>query len=683
MLKCVLFDARASAEPVCIPEHFARSVSINDATIVAAAALWMSGYADVATAWGIIVEDTVLLLVVGVAVAGVFGQWLGWRLRLPAIIPLLVMGAILGPIGGFVRPSAALGDVMRPAIGMAVAIIVFEGGLNLNLRELRSAGSGIARLVAVALPLNWLMGTLAGHWVAGLSWPVAILVGAILVVTGPTVIMPLLRQAKLEPRAAAFLRWEAIVNDPIGATLTLLVLSYLTLATTMSGAAAILSLAWHTILGAGVAAALGLAVPFGIRTLFARDLAPEYLKTPILLAGALGIYAAGEAIQPETGLVGATLFGVVLANIDVTGLQELRRFKEALTVFLVSGLFILLTANIDRGTVEMLSWPIALTTFVILFVVRPLAIWLATIGANASWRERLLVGWIGPRGVVAAAIAGVAGERLTEAGYADARLVLPLAFAVIASTVLLHGLTLAPLARRLKLASGGRDGLLIVGASRWSIRLGEVLHGAGVPIVVVDRSALALKAARLAGLATLRVEVLSVIGEEVIDLRDVEQVLAATPDDAYNALVCTRFAPELGRERVHQLAPDAAGTRHEASREWRGKIVIGEDMTFQRLADLMEAGASVIVQPFGSGETDVDVRDEGWPLALIRDGGELVFFGADHEVDPSPGDLMVRLYKATLAPTVERKPAQWRRLLGAGRKRLTGVQIGASGSAPG
>ena len=289
MLTCVLFDARASAEPACIPEHFARSVSIIHATIVAAAALWMSGYADVATAWGIIVEDTVLLLVVGVAVAGVFGQWVGWRLRLPAIIPLLVMGAILGPIGGFVRPSVALGDVMRPAIGMAVAIIVFEGGLNLNLRELRSAGSGIARLVAVALPLNWLMGTLAGHWVAGLSWPVAILVGAILVVTGPTVIMPLLRQAKLEPRAAAFLRWEAIVNDPIGATLTLLVLSYLTLATTMSGAAAILSLAWHTILGAGVAAALGLAVPFGIRTLFARDLAPEYLKTPILLAGALGI----------------------------------------------------------------------------------------------------------------------------------------------------------------------------------------------------------------------------------------------------------------------------------------------------------------------------------------------------------------------------------------------------------
>ena len=610
--------------------------------------------------WGPSVEDTILLLVVGVAVAGVFGQWLGWKFRVPAIIPLLLIGAILGPIGGFVRPSVALGEVMRPAIGMAVAIIVFEGGLNLNLRELRSAGSGILRLVAVALPLNWVLGTLAGHWVGGLSWPVAILVGAILVVTGPTVIMPLLRQAKLEPRAAAFLRWEAIVNDPIGATLTLLVLSYLTLSTTIGGGAAIVHLAWHTLLGGGIAAALGLIVPFGIRALFARDLAPEYLKTPILLAGALGVYAAGEAIQPETGLVGATLFGVVLANIDVTGLQELRRFKESLTVFLVSGLFILLTANIDRKTVEMLSWPIAATTVVILFVVRPLAISLATIGAKVSWRERMLVAWIGPRGVVAAAIAGVAGERLTNAGYADARLVLPLVFAVIASTVLFHGLSLAPLARWLGLASGGRGGLLIVGASRWTVALGEALNGLGVPIIVVDRSATGLKAARLAGLPTLRVEVLSVIGEEVVDLRDVEHVLAATADDAYNALVCTRFAPELGRERVHQLATGEIGTRHEASREWRGKIAIDQTMNHQRLADLMQAGASFVVETHdAAGAPPTAADDDGWPVAIVRAGGELVFFGPDHEIHLTAGDIVVRLYRPAIGTQTAATRRRW------------------------
>ena len=591
-------------------------------------------------------EDTILLLVVGVAVAGVFGQWLGWRLKLPAIIPLLVIGAIAGPIAGVVKPSVALGEVMRPAIGMAVAIIVFEGGLNLNLRELRSAGSGVLRLVAVALPLNWLFGTLAAHFVAGMSWQVSILVGAILVVTGPTVIMPLLRQAKLEPRSAAFLKWEAIVNDPIGATITLLVLSFLTLSTTMSSTDAALQLAWRTLLGGGIAAALGLAVPFGIRTLFRRDLAPEYLKTPILLAGALGVYAAGEAIQPETGLVGATLFGVVLANIDVTGLQELRRFKESLTVFLVSGLFILLTANIDRQTVMMLSWSIAATTFAILFVARPLAIGLATLGAKVSWSERLLVGWIGPRGVVAAAIAGVAGERLAKAGYPDADLVLPLVFAVIASTVLLHGLSLAPLARRLKLASGGRGGVLIVGASAWTIGLGEALRGAGIPVLLVDRSADALRAARLAGLQTLRVEILSVIGEEVVDLRDFEHLLAATPDDAYNALVCTRFAPELGRERVYQIAPDESTGRYAAAREWRGKIAVGMDMAHGRLSDLMQAGASFLVEPADQRSGD---DAHSWVVASIAANGDFTLVGPEQDTPPPTEGLVVVLHQPVLA----------------------------------
>ena len=611
-------------------------------------------------------EDTILLLVVGVAVAGVFGQWLGWRLKLPAIIPLLVIGAVAGPIAGIVKPSVALGDVMRPAIGMAVAIIVFEGGLNLNLRELRSAGSGVLRLVAVALPLNWIFGALAARFVAGMSWPVATLVGAILVVTGPTVIMPLLRQAKLEPRSAAFLKWEAIVNDPIGATVTLLVLSFLTLSTTMSTSEAIFRLAWRTLVGASIAILLGLVVPFGIRTLFRRDLAPEYLKTPILLAGALGVYAAGEAVQPETGLIGATLFGVVLANIDVTGLQELRRFKEALTVFLVSGLFILLTANIDRQTVMMLSWPIAATTAAILFVARPLAIGLATIGAKVSWSERLLVGWIGPRGVVAAAIAGVAGERLAAAGYQDARLVLPLVFAVIASTVLLHGLSLAPLARRLGLASGGRSGLLIVGASAWTIGLGEALRGAGIPVLIVDRSVEALRSARRAGLQTLRVEILSVVGEEVVDLRDFEHLLAATADDAYNALVCTRFATELGRERVYQIAPDESSGRHAASREWRGKLAVEADMVYDRLATLMQGGAAFVVEPVLDDPTDDQRPQAGWPVALVGANGSFTLFSPEQEDVAISGDMVVKLYQPSSTAIVglkqKRRFALYRRV---------------------
>ncbi|MGN6374515.1 MAG: cation:proton antiporter [Sphingomonas sp.] len=612
-------------------------------------------------------EDAILLLIAGVAVIGVFGQWLGWRLRIPAIIPLLLIGALLGPIGGLIKPSAMLGEAMKPAIGMTVAIIVFEGGLNLNLRELRSAGAGVLRLVAIALPLNWLLGTLAGHYVGHLSWPVAILFGSILVVTGPTVIIPLLRQAKLEPRAAAFLKWEAIVNDPIGATLTLLILSYLTLTTQMSGLAAVLHLTWHALLGAGIAAVLGVAAPFGIRAAFQRDLVPEYLKTPILLAGALGVYAAGEAIQPETGLIGATLFGIALANIDITGLQELRRFKESLTVFLVSGLFILLTANIDPAVLRLVSWPLALTTLVVLFVARPAAIMIATIGAGMTWAERGLVSWIGPRGVVAAAVAGIAGERLAAAGYPDAKLVLPMVFAIIAATVLLHGFSLAPLARRIGLASGGPGGLLIVGASSFSIALGEALRTAGIPVIVADRSFTALRPARLAGLETLRAEILSVVGEEVADLRDIAYLLAATTDDAYNALVCTRFAPDLGRERVHQLVSTGESERDTAAREWRGRYIIAGDMGYDRIVDLMQSGAGFVMERAGpDGELPPpDTAEPSWPVALVRLNGTVDFFSPEQEPAISEGDLVLRFCRAA-AP----RRRQSRALLSRLRQRL-------------
>jgi NhaP-type Na+/H+ or K+/H+ antiporter len=599
------------------------------------------------------VEHAVVPLIAGVALAGVAAQWIGWRLNIPSILILLVIGLAVGPVFGLVKSDTVLGAIMRPAIGLAVAIIVFEGGLSLNLRELRTAGSGVQRLVFLALPLNWLLGSLAGHYVGGLIWPVAILFGSILVVTGPTVIMPLLRQSKLEPRSAAFLKWEAIVNDPIGATLTLLILSLLIL---LHGAGGHVIAAWYlagrAVLGVLVAGALGLALPFGLKRLFHGDLTPEYLKTPIILALALGIYAAGEAIQSETGLIGATLFGVVLGNIEITGLQELRRFKESLTVFLVSGLFILLAANIDPAVLRHISWPIVLTTLAILFVVRPVAIGAATIRARMTWKERLLVGWIGPRGVVAAAVAGLAADQLGAVGYPGARLVLPMVFMVIAATVVLHGLTLGPLARLLGLASGSPPGLLIVGATDWTLALAQALRPLGVPTLITDPDWHALRPARLAGLSTARVEILSAKGEYVVDLRDLDYVLAATADDAYNALVCTRFAPELGRERVHQSPPDPEGPHARTSLEWRGKFVSHPELTRARLNELLAKGWAFrarSAEAFSSAEK----QETHHPFLIIGAEGALSFFSDDRETAPSPGDQII-----CFEPTAERHLAR-------------------------
>jgi NhaP-type Na+/H+ or K+/H+ antiporter len=601
----------------------------------------------------------VLLLIVGAAVAGVGAQWLGWRLKIPSILALLALGVIAGPVFGWARPAALLGNVLSPAIGMAVAIIVFEGGLNLDVRELRTAGSGVVRLVFLALPLNWVFGAVAAHVIGGLGWATAVLFGSILVVTGPTVIIPLLRQAKLEPRASAFLRWEAIVNDPIGATLALLLLSVLIqLRNQGADPAALLALAGRAVLGAGIAGALGAALPFALRFAFRRDLAPEFLKTPILLAGALGVYAVGESIQAETGLVGATIFGVVLANIDITGLQELRRFKESLTVFLVSGLFILLTADIDPGVLRRLSWPIVLTAAAMLVLVRPAAIALATIGARMTWRERLLVGWIGPRGVVAAAVAGLAGEQLTAAGYRDGALILPMVFSVIAATVVLHGLTLGPLARALKLASGAPPGLLIVGASPWTIGLAQTLRGLGVPTLIADPSWEALRPARRAGLPARRLEILSALGERLVDLRDMDYLLAASDDDSYNALVCTRFAPELGRERVHQTPPVAERERLQTAREWRGKYAPHADLSHVRLGELTRDGYGFAVRT-DAGAPAEPGEDERWPVLAVGAGGALSFFSPEQDPTLAAGDRVVWFERLHAEPPRVRR-SLWR-----------------------
>jgi hypothetical protein len=477
------------------------------------------------------------------------------------------------------------------------------------------------------------------------------------------VIMPLLRQAKLEPRSAAFLKWEGIVNDPIGASLTLLILSFLIVLKSQGHDVGELALlAGRALLGAAAAGIVGIALPFGLRWAFSSDLAPEYLKTPILLAGALGVYAIGEAIEPETGLVGATLFGVVLANIDITGLQELKRFKESLTVFLVSGLFILLTANIDPSSLKRLSWPVAFTTLAILFLARPAAIGIATVGARMTWRERLLVGWIGPRGVVAAAIAGLAAEQLAQAGYPGAVLILPMVFSVIAATVILHSLSLAPLARYLKLASGSPPGLLIVGASPWTVALAQALKTRGVPSLITDPSWEALRPARQIGLATARLEILSAVGEQMVDLRDLQYLYAATDDDAYNALVCMRFAPELGRERVHQPPPAIEREHLQTSRDWRGKYTPHPPLTHVRLSELIADGYGFVARTNGDTENDQD--GEKWPVLTIVGDGSLSFASPDQEQNDPGGATTIWLER--VRPLEKPRRFRWRPRIGGG-----------------
>ncbi|MBO6037373.1 MAG: sodium:proton antiporter [Acetobacter sp.] len=530
-----------------------------------------------------------VLLVFG---SSMVAQWVAWRFRLPAIVLLFAFGLLFGPILRIMHPSEILGSAFHPIVSLAVALIVFEGGLALDIRQLKEAGEGVIRLTLIALPVSLCLGSVAAHYIGGMAWGPSFLFGSIIVVTGPTVVLPLLRHGKLKPRVAAFLRWEAILNDPIGAILATFVLEMLLVQPADGAGAFIPSNFMHMIASTIMVVVLGIGTAWGVRWLCMRDLLPDFLKVPFFIALALVLFVIGTLSMNGAGLMAATVFGMGLVNLRIPGMVEFQRMKESLVVLIVSVLFIILAADLHREELETLSWSIGALTLAVLFLVRPLGICFATIGSNLTWAERIFVGWIAPRGIVAAAVAGIAEVRLQDAGYQGAEQIMPAVFAVIAATMILHGFSLVPLGRRLHLTLSNQPTLAIVGANEWSTQLASVVHQIGVPVLMVDSSKHDLRLAEQKGVPVLCTEVLSEEGAENLEERPADYLITATPDAIYNGLVCAHLAHHFGKQRVYQVSPGLSrlDQYRGLSREARGKVLGQPEWSFERLETLLCQG---------------------------------------------------------------------------------------------
>lgn len=531
--------------------------------------------------------------IVLIAALGIGAQWLAWRFRLPAIVLLTIAGLLAGPVFGWLNPQEQFGDLLRPLIAVAVAVILFEGGLHLNLEELRGIEAPVRRIVVIGAPAAWGLGAASAHWLAGLSWPVALLLGGILVVTGPTVIIPMLRQAKLERDTASVLKWEGIVNDPIGALIAVLVVEFVALSP-----ASTFQLIGFSALGIIAAALLGFAAGKATAWVCLSGQIAEFLKGPAILGVVLICFLAGNAMQKEAGLIAVTVLGVTLANTGLVNINQLRQLKEYITVILVSGLFIILSASLERDALGHLDWGTLAFLAALLFVVRPASIFFATMGTSLSWQQRLLVGWIAPRGIVAVSIAGLFAGTLVNEGFPDGAKLVPLVFAVVIATVVLHGFSVRPFARFLGLAAGPGHGVVIVGASRWSTALAKALKEMDVRVLLADYNFHHLHAARSQGIKTFYGEILSEPAEYRIDLNQYEYVLAATDDDAYNALVCTQFAFEFGHSQTFQLAGHRTGDTGAASvrTSAKGQVLIDTGLDIDDLEQRMLKGWSFAVR---------------------------------------------------------------------------------------
>lgn len=525
-----------------------------------------------------------LVLVVGLA-----SQWLAWRIRLPAIVILLASGLILGPATGWLKPSDSPHE-LNALIGLGVAIILFEGGMVLKLGELRRTAAGIWRLVLLGPPLAWVLGAGAAHYVAGLSWPVAIVVAAILVVTGPTVILPLLRQARLNKETASLLKWEAIANDPTGVLLAVISFQYFVYSGGPLGQSlGNLGLALAT--GAGI----GVASGWLVGQLYRRGLVPPHLKAPILTVLVLLVYWLTNHIREEAGLLAVVAMGIVIGNMKLVEREALLRFKEDLSTVLLSVLFIVIPVQLQPQQLLQFDVRALLFVLVLMFVVRPLSVLLATAFAPMRREDKLLLAWIAPRGIVATATAAVFGPALEQAGYPDAGRLLPIVFLVIFATVLAHGLTLRPLARRLKLAAAESNGLLIVGGTDFALALAQALNRLKVEVLIVDGSYSQLKAPRMAGINVHYGEILSEHSEQQLEVQHLSHLLCVLDNDFYNALVCKARARFFGHHRTFQIAASQASAPEfkRLSIDQRGYYAFAREASFAVLAERLADGWTV------------------------------------------------------------------------------------------
>ena len=595
-------------------------------------------------------EQSLVIAMVGML--GIGAQWLAWRTGWPAIVLMLAAGFLAGPVLGLFDPEHAFGDLLDPMIAIGVALILFEGGLSLDFRELRHAGEGVWRLVLLGGPIAWVLGAFAAHSIGGLEWPVAILFAGILVVTGPTVVMPLLRQSSVKARPAAILKWEAIVNDPIGALFAVVSYEYFR-AVTESPGASLFEVVPPLIIAAIIAGLIGYVAAAAIAWAFPRGAIPEYLKVPVLLTSVIVVFVLSNQIEHEAGLVAVTVMGIALANMNVSSLRSIHPFKQNIAVILIAGIFVLLSASLEFEELAYLNWNFGLFLLALLFLVRPATILLSLLGSSVPWNERLFLSWIAPRGIVLVAISGLFALRLEDIGY-DGTALIGLSFAVVVATIVAHGFTIDLVARLLNLKGSNRPGVLIVGSTPWTISLALMMQELKAPVMVVDSSWQRLALARQKGLPFYHGEILNEATEHNLDLTPYSVLVAATENEAYNALVCNEFAYEIGRDTVFQLG-DAIDDedRHALPSGIRGRALFesgfGVEDVNERLARGWGFRKTKLSEEFTFAAAQDSLPDAAAMLLLVRDNGTLRFFTHAARPEPRAGDVIV-----SFAPPQER-----------------------------
>ncbi|MBC2600872.1 cation:proton antiporter domain-containing protein [Puniceicoccus vermicola] len=592
-------------------------------------------------------DKEILIGLTWVIFLGTFAQWCGWRFQIPSILLLLTFGLVAGPGIGLLDPDALFGDLVFPVASIAVAVILFEGGLSLNLKEFRESGTIILRLISIGGLLTWLLSTFFAWLLLGLSLEISLLLGALLVITGPTVIGPMLRQIRPRGRVSHVVKWEGILNDPVGAILSVLILE-----TVLHGG---LDSATSTFVS-GILVTLGVGIVGAIVGAFVLIFAmrhrwlPDYLHIPVTLTVVIALNSVSNLFQEEAGLVSVTLLGIILANQRTFPIKHIIEFKENLQILLISGLFIVLGARVEPDTLFQVGWSSLLFLLASILIVRPLSVVASTVGTKLIWKERFFLMLMAPRGIVVTALASVFAFRLSQTGDPDGERLFAEVLFVILGTVLFYGIAASVYARKVQIGSSNPQGLILVGAHPWARMIAVALKRNGIHVALIDSNGSHTESAINIGLEAHQGNIHSSEFMEEIDFSEIGRGLAVTGNAEINAFAELALGKHLGKTHVYHLA---TGENSEKARggsaERQQNVLFDSKATFDLIEKEFYSGAVVReIHLKEDWDPEKAASFDGFilPLFVIGENGQLRIFSSRSTFVPKAGGKILALHRS-------------------------------------
>jgi NhaP-type Na+/H+ or K+/H+ antiporter len=502
----------------------------------------------------------------GIIILGILAQWVAWKLKIPAILPLILIGLFVGPIAAeFISEDGAKwiepiwnnekglfpGEGLFYFVSLAISIILFEGGLTLKTNEIKNVGPVITKLISIGSLVTFFLAAVAAHFIFNLSWEISFLFSALIIVTGPTVITPILRNITLKKDVSTVLKWEGILIDPIGALVAVLVFEFISVdAGGEFTKTAFIEFGKIVLFGA----TFGFTFAHAMNFIINKKWVPHYLLNVFALAAVLGVFILSDSFAHESGLLAVVVMGMVLGNSNSGYLKELLYFKESLSVLLISILFILLAANINMDELYLIyNWKTGVLFAIIVFAIRPIGVFLSTRKSSLRLNEKLFISWVGPRGIVAAGIASLFGSKLIKQGVEGAEYITPLVFMIVLGTVLLNATTARFFAKIVGVFLIKSDGILIVGASKVSRLLGHYLESHGRHVVLIDSNQDNIEKARDLDLEAFTTNIYSDNLMDNIELNDVGYLMALTGNSEINKYAINKFSTQFGENGSFRL----------------------------------------------------------------------------------------------------------------------------------